>query len=72
MSYLSATGLFFAYILLVRQPLRELCEYPWVKFEYDDQGTVIRIAGYELKGDPWVRWTSETKPKSTVLRRRAR
>ena len=32
-----------------------LSEYPWVKFEYDDLGTVIRIAGYELKGSPWVK-----------------
>lgn len=49
-----------------------LSEFPWVKFEYDDQGTVIRIAGYELKGNPWVRWTPEAKPKSAPPRRRAK
>jgi hypothetical protein len=47
-----------------------LSEYPWVKFEYDDQGTVVRIAGYELKGSPWVRWTPEARPKKVTDRRR--
>lgn len=46
-----------------------LSEYPWVKFEYDDLGTVIRIAGYELK-DPWTRWTPEAKPKKAAVKRR--
>jgi hypothetical protein len=39
-----------------------LGEFPWVKFEYDNPGIVIRIAGYELK-IPWVSWTPETRPK---------
>lgn len=46
-----------------------LSEYPWVKFEYDDQGTVLRVAGHELKGSPWVRWTSESRPKKATGRR---
>lgn len=47
-----------------------LGEYPWVKFDYDDKGTVIRTAGYELKGSPWVRWTPEARPKKATGRRR--
>ncbi len=47
-----------------------LSEYPWVMFEYDDQGTVIRVAGHELKGSPWVRWTSESRPKKATGRMR--
>jgi hypothetical protein len=47
-----------------------LSEYPWVKFEYDDQGTVIRTAGYELKGPPLTKWTPERRPKKAAGRRR--
>lgn len=47
-----------------------LSEYPWVKFEYDDQGTVIKIAEYELKGTPWIRWAPEPRPRKATGRRR--
>ena len=47
-----------------------LSKYPWVKFEYSEQGTVIRVAGYELKGNPWVKWTPEARPKKATGRRR--
>jgi hypothetical protein len=47
-----------------------LSEYPWVKFEYDAQVTVIRTAGYELKGPPLIKWTPEPKPKKATGRRR--
>lgn len=47
-----------------------LGEYPWVKFEYDDQGTIIRTAGYELKGSALMKWTPEPRPKKATGRRR--
>jgi hypothetical protein len=50
-----------------------LGEFPAVRFEYDNQANVvIGVAGYELKGDPWVRWVPEAKPKSAAPKRRGK
>jgi hypothetical protein len=50
-----------------------LGEFPTVRFEYDNQANVvIGIAGYELKGDPWVRWVPQAKQKGSVPRRRGK
>lgn len=50
-----------------------LGEFPTVSFEYDNQANVvIGIAGYELKGDPWVRWMPQAKPKGSAPKRRGK
>lgn len=50
-----------------------LGEFPTVSFEYDNQvNVVIGIAGYELKGDPWVRWMPQAKPKGSAPKRRGK
>ena len=50
-----------------------LGEFPTVRFEYDDRAdVVIGVAGYKLKGDPWVRWVPEAIPKSMSPKRRGR
>ena len=46
-----------------------LGESPPVKFDYDSKGElVISVSGYELKGDPWTRWTPERKVKAQKRR----
>lgn len=50
-----------------------LGEFPTVSFEYDNQANVvIGVAGYELKGDPWVRWVPQAKPKGSAPKRRGK
>lgn len=50
-----------------------LGEFPAVRFEYDHQANVvIGVAGYELKGNPWLRWVPEAKPKNAAPGRRGK
>lgn len=56
-------------------PLLTTClgEFPVVRFEYDNRANVvIGVVGYELKGDPWVRWVPQAKPEGPAPRRRGK